>query len=153
MEFLQSLLPTEWVLRLFKPDEDTEPGAAIYLHIKDDDTTFRFKNGVTRYDVVEFIKEIHDDNLLDSEHNELFKQRLSTLFLMDTVLSERYFINIQNQFKCFQRTEVIFMKQSSIEIEHSKSDDGIWLTSIYKKFNGSGDSPIAIITTRPTYEF
>jgi hypothetical protein len=153
MEFLQSLLPTEWALRLFKPDEDTEPGAAIYLHIKEDDTTFRFRNDVSRYDVVEFIKEIHDDNLLDGEHNELVKQRLATLFLIDDTLPERYFTDTQQQFKCFQRKEVIFMKQSSIEIEHTKGEDGSWLTSIYKKFNGSGDNPIAIITTKPAYQF
>ena len=153
MDFLQSLLPTEWALRLFKPDEDTKPGAAIYLHIKEDDTTFRFRNDVSRYDVVEFIKEIHDDNLLDGEHNELVKQRLATLFLIDDTLPERYFIDIQQQFKCFHRTEVIFMKQSSIEIEHTKGEDGSWLTSIYKKFNGSGDNPIAIITTKPSYLF
>jgi len=153
MDFLQSLLPTEWVLRLFKPDEDTEPGSAIYLHIKEDDVTFRFKNNVSRYDVVEFIKEIHDDNLLDGNYNELVKQRLSTLFLMDITLPDQYFLDTQNQFKCFQKTKVIFMKQSSIEIEHTKSDDGSWLTSIYKKFNGSGDNPIAIITTKPDYQF
>jgi hypothetical protein len=153
MDFLQSLLPTEWVLRLFKPDEDTEPGASIYLHIKDDDSIFRFRNGVSRYDVVEFIKEVHDDNLLDGNHNELVKQRLSTLFLMDIALPEQYFLDTQNQFKCFQRTNIIFMKQSNIEIEHTKSEDGSWLTCIYKKFNGSGDTPIAIITTKPVYQF
>jgi hypothetical protein len=148
MDFLQSLLPTEWILRLFKPDEDTEPGASIYLHIKDDDVTFRFRNDVSRYDVVEFIKEIHDDNLLDGEHNELVKQRISTLFLIDNTLSERLFLDIYQQFKCFQRTEVIFMRQSSIEIEHTKGEDGTWLTSIYKKYNGSSDNPIALITTK-----
>lgn len=153
MDFLQSLLPTEWALRLFKPDEDTAPGTSIYLHIKDDDSTFRFKNDISRYDVVEFIKELHDDNLLDGEHNELVKQRLTTLFLIDATLPERYFIDTQQQFKCFQRTDVIFMKQSSIEVEHTKGEDGSWLTSIYKKFNGSDNSPIAIITTKPAYQF
>lgn len=153
MDFLQSLLPTEWILRLFKPDEDTESGVAIYLHIKDDDVTFRFRNGVSRYDVVEFIKEIHDDNLLDGEHNELVKQRLASLFLIDPTLPEKYFMDTYHQFKCFQRTEVIFMRQSSIEVTHAKGEDGSWLTSIYKKFNGSEDKPIAIITTKPTQQF
>ena len=153
MDFIQSLLPTEWALRLFKPEEDTEPGASIYLHIKDNDFTFRFRNGVTRYEVVEFIKEIHDDNLLDGEHNDLVKTRLSTLFLMDSMLPEQYFTDMQNQIKCFQRTEIIFMRQSNIEIEHTKNDDGTWLTSIYKKFNNSGDNPIAVITTKPAYLF
>ncbi len=153
MDFIQSLLPSEWLLRLFKPDEDTVPGAAIYLHIKEDDVTFRFRNGVSRYDVVEFIKEIHDDDLLDGERNELVKQRLAKLFMIDPTLPEKYFIDTCNQFKCFQRTEVIFMRQSSIDIDHTKGEDGSWVTSIYKKFNDLSDSPIAIITTKPTWQF
>lgn len=151
MDFLKSLLPTEWVLRLFNPDEDTELGASIYLHIEDNDATFRFRNGISRYDVVEFIKEIHDDDLLNNENNELVKQRLTSLFLIDSTLPEKYFTETYKQFNCFQRTEVIFMRQSSIEVEHTKGEDGCWITSIYKKFNGSGDRPIAIITTKPTY--
>lgn len=149
MDFLQSLLPKEWALRLFKPEEDTLPDAAIYLHIKDEDATFRFRNDVTRYDVVEFLKEIHDDNLLNDEHTELIKKKITKLFLIDASLPKNYLLELINQFKCFQKTEIIFMRQSSIEIEHTKGDDGMWLTSIYKKFNGSDDKPIAVITTKP----
>lgn len=153
MDFLQSLLPTEWALRLFKPDEDTVEGAAIYLHIKNDDVTFRFRTGVTRYDVVEFIKEIHDDNLLDGEHNEEVIQRITKLFLVDDTLPQNVYADIIKQFTCFVRTEVIFMRQSSIEVEHDKNEDGTWLTSIFKKFNNSGDNAIAVITTKPVYQF
>ena len=96
MDFLQSLLPTEWILRLFKPDEDTEPGASIYLHIKDDDVTFRFRNDVSRYDVVEFIKEIHDDNLLDGEHNDINKLSHINFVCNCGNKSHKTFINISN---------------------------------------------------------
>lgn len=156
MDFLQSLLPAEWLLKLFKPDEDSMPGAHIYLHVREDDVSFRFKNNVTRYDVVEFLKELHDD-LLNGNHNELFKQRMLTLFLLDTEQSDSYFNGLMEHFRDFKKTDVIFMKQSSLRIEHEKMDDSSWLTSIYKTMpninNESDNKAIAVITTKDTYLF
>ena len=153
MDFLQSLLPTEWRLRLFKPEEDSDPGAHIYLHIREDDATFRFKNDVSRYDVVEFLKELHDDDLLNGEHDELFKQRATTLFLIDNTMNVDYYKDIMMQFKDFQQNNVIFMKKSSIEIEHEKSTELGWITSIYKRFNSADEKPIAVITNKVEHQF
>jgi hypothetical protein len=153
MDFLQSLLPTEWRLRLFKPDEDTEPGTHIYLHIREDDVTFRFKHDVSRYDVVEFLKELHDDDLLNGEHDELFKERVTGLFLIDSTMQASYYSNIMQQFKDFKQNNVIFMKRSSIEIEHEKSPELGWVTSIYKRFNSEDEKPIAVITNKVEHQF
>lgn len=153
MDFLQSLLPTEWALRLFKLDDNTAEGAAIYLHIKDNDASFRLRTNVTRFDVVEFLKGIHDDNLLNDDNINQVKEQLKNLFFVEDNLSDQNFINIINKFECFKKNEVIFMRQSDIEFDHTKNDDGTWLISIYKKFNNMSETPIAVITTASFYQF
>lgn len=61
---LKNIIPTSLYLRWFNPKEDIANGNNVYLHINDDinNTTFslKFKKGVTRYDVVAFLKELHD---------------------------------------------------------------------------------------------
>lgn len=61
---LKNIIPTSLYLKWFNPKEDLAQGNNVYLHIYDNvnNSTFslKFKHGVTRYDVVAFLKELHD---------------------------------------------------------------------------------------------
>lgn len=61
---LKKFFPANLYLKWFNPKEDNTKGVNVYLHIKDtiNNSTFtlKFKPGVSRYDVVAFLKQIHD---------------------------------------------------------------------------------------------
>lgn len=61
---LKNIIPTSLYLKWFNPKEDLAHGNNVYLHIYDsvNNSTFslKFKHGVSRYDVVAFLKELHD---------------------------------------------------------------------------------------------
>ena len=149
MDFLKSLLPVEWSIRFFEPETDTEPGAHIYLHIPAMDTVFRFRQNVSRYDVIEFIKELHDD--ADMSTPKII-EAASKLFLINSILTEKDSRQLLEQLSPFQKQSAIFMRDSVIEIEHDKNETGAWITSIFKQFGTDTDmKPIAIITNSDVY--
>ena len=149
MDFIQSLLPVEWALRLFDPD--TSPGIHIYLHIKETDSVFRFKPAVSRYDVVEFLKTMHETDLLLNTPE--FVASVSKLFLVDPQLNDKQVAELREQFAPFSKQSIIFMKDTQIEIEHNKTDNNQWLTTFTKKFNNN-QTPniIAVISNNDTLD-
>lgn len=144
MDFIKSLLPAEWSIRFFEPETDTEPGAHIYLHIPATDTVFRFRQNISRYDVVEFIKELHDNPDMTTP---AIIEAASRLFLINTVLTDKDAKELLEQLSPFQKQAAIFMRDSVIEIEHDKTEMGAWVTSIYKQFGAEpSNKPVAQIT-------
>lgn len=122
MSLVKWLLPDEWILKLFPPNEDET--REIFLHFEGNDITLKFRNSVNRYEVIQFIKQIHDDYMSVADN-----------ILM---LSKQYFIvpehvSIQKTFSVFQSEEIVFMSKGSIDIEHNKTQDGHWVTDIYKE--------------------
>jgi len=63
---LKSLFPANLYLRWFNPKEDNNKGVNVFLHIKDINNngtyTLKFKPNVSRYDVVSFLKQIHENS-------------------------------------------------------------------------------------------
>ena len=142
MDFLKSLLPAEWSMRFFEPETDTEPGAHIYLHIPVTDTIFQFRQNVSRYDVVEFIKELHDE----PTDTRFIIESASRLFMLNTILTDKETNQLLDQLEPFRKQSAIFIGDSTLEIEHDKTDDGAWVTSITKHFGtGPSDKPVAVI--------
>lgn len=129
-------------MRFFEPETDTEPGAHIYLHIPATDTIFQFRQNVSRYDVVEFIKWVHDE----SPDTQLIIESASRLFMLNTILTDKEAYKLLDQLAPFRKQSAIFMKDSSLDVNHDKNDAGAWVTDIYKHFGtDSSDKPVAVI--------
>lgn len=144
MDFIKSLLPVEWSIRFFEPETDTEPGAHIYLHIPATDTVLRFRQNISRYDVVEFIKELHDNHDITTP---AIIESASMLFLINTIITDKDSKTLLEQLSPLQKQAAIFMRDSVIEIEHDKTETGAWITSIFKQFGTDpSDKPVALIT-------
>ena len=137
MSLVKWLLPDEWILKLFPPNEDEMDNKNIYLHFEKNDITLKFKNSINRYEVIQFIKQIHDDYMSVADNIYM--------------LAKEYFdvpehISIQKTFSVFQSEEIVFMSKGSIEIDHNKSSDGHWITDIYKNTKKSR-TKLATIST------
>lgn len=150
MDFIKSLLPAEWSMRFFEPETDTQPGAHIYLHVMSTDSVFRFRQGVSRYDVVEFLKEIHDNSELTKEE---FIETASRLFMVNTILNDKDAKHLLGQFEPFRRQSIIFMRDSILNMEHDKNENNEWITSIFKQFGtDETNKPVALITNSDTLD-
>jgi hypothetical protein len=120
MSLLKGIIPDEWILKFFPPNEDNNINK-LYLTILPLDDYLVIKPDVSRYTIIEFIKQIHND------YDEI-KDNISLLF-------KEYFEStndIHNMLKPFMQEEIVFMNKSKIEIEHNKNDDDYWITEIYK---------------------
>ncbi len=142
MDFIKSLLPAEWNMRLFEPETDTAPGAHIYLHITETDSVYRLKTGASRYAIVELLKELHDDALDTTE----FASRLTAILHINLSRENE----IAETFQSFSREEAIFMGSTRLIIEHDKNEAGAWVTTFIKVFDKAKrtfeEKPIAYIT-------
>jgi hypothetical protein len=152
MDFLKSLLPVEWSMRLFEPETDTVPGAAIYLHISETDAVYRLKKDVSRYQVVELLKDMHDGEIAEPD----LPNKLSELFIINFVGkidTER----LMSIFRPFLKAEAIFAGQTELIIEHDKDEQGNWITSFIKKFDKAkrlyDEKPIAVLCNNPEFNF
>lgn len=159
--FLKSLIPTNLYIKWFNPKEDTEQGINVYLHIKDNsnNTTYslKLKKNVTRYDVVAFLKQIHElhhqsqnnsssslNDLIDEnnnenednnilENNDILKQECSCLF---EFYNEKELITALNKMKIFTKNKFIFLGESSISVSHEQDEENkLWYTHFYKIHN------------------
>lgn len=161
MEFLlKSLIPTDLYIKWFNPDEDNKNGVNVFLHIKDNNNTtysLKLKKNVTRYDVVAFLRQIHDlhlsnDNML--ENNDVIKQECSCLF---EFYNENELLTALNKMKIFTSYKYVFLGQSSITINHEKDDNNkLWYTHFNKIHNvGKKEESecIACICNKYSYVF
>jgi ferritin len=134
MSLLKGILPDNWILKFFTPNEDEEVGNKIYLNIIESDVYLILKPNITRYRVIEFLKEIHNN------YDEL-KDNI-------TLLLEEYFedsnYNTIQALNPFIKEKIVFMNNTNIEIEHNKNEEGYWITDIYKLY--TNDKKIKLAT-------
>lgn len=144
MEFLKSIIPDDWYLRFFPPEEDTREGVQLYLHIREGKYIIPIAVGVSRSRVVEFLKDINTDSSLDKdmepdENNpetdvELGKQSTSglpddlgnqipELFALPAKTISQILIDT------FNGAEILFVGGGELIIEHEKdAATGMWQT-------------------------
>lgn len=124
MSLLKGILPDSWILKLFTPNEDDNINK-IYLTIHQNDSLFILNKNVTRYTVIEFIRQIHNN------YDEI-KDNIN-------MLAQEYFeldnkTDIHTLIRPFMKEEIVFMTNSEIEIEHNKNEEGYWITDVYKNY-------------------
>ena len=144
MEFLKSIIPDDWYLRFFPPEEDTREGVQLYLHIRDGKYIIPIASGVSRSRVVEFLKDINTDSSLDKdmesdENNpekdvELGKQSTSGLpDELGSQIPELFALPAktisQILIDTFNGAEILFVGGGELIIEHEKdAATGMWQT-------------------------
>jgi hypothetical protein len=139
MSLLKGILPDNWILKFFTPNEDEDNKYRIYLNIIEYDNYLVLKPEITRYKVIEFLKEIHN-NFNDIRDNI-------------TLLVEEYFEeddDILNKLKPFMKENIVFMTNTNIELEHNKNEEGYWITDIYKTYSNGKKEKIAILSANIT---
>ena len=140
MAMLKWLLPDEWILKLFPPSDDNEDGIDIYLYFVNRDISLKFTKDTSRYDVIEFIKQIHDD--YDTISDNMYD-------LTNQYLEVPEHISTQKIMSVFQTENIVFMNNTTISIEHDKNEEGKWLTKIYKEKKNSEPVHLATISNYP----
>jgi hypothetical protein len=156
MNFIRSLIPDDWYMKLFSPPEDNieTNSSGIYLHIRQPNVSLplRLINS-TRYDVVSFFQNYHDNSYhLTLSREELLKHTNNLLSLpIDN--SDNLYQELQKCFESFQQNEMVFVKPSSLEIEHNPDDNEKWITTFIKKNeNGTNDTEDDIIASINVYK-
>lgn len=125
MSLLKGIFPDSWILKLFPPKEDDNINK-IYLTIHQTDNLVILNKDITRYTVIEFIKQIHN-------HYDEVKDNINMLMQEYFELDDQ--LNISTFIKVFMKEEIVFMSNSDIEIEHNKNEEGYWITDIYKAYS------------------
>jgi hypothetical protein len=148
MEFLKSIIPDDWYLRFFPPEEDSEPGIQLYLHIREGKYIIPVAQGISRSRVVEFLKDINCDSRLDQEPEDETTQASNTendIELGNTATSDRLSAELGQQLAelfeippktisqiiidTFNGVEILFVGGGEITVEHEKdAATGIWQT-------------------------
>jgi hypothetical protein len=108
--------------------------------------TLKFRQGVSRFDVVTFIKKLHDEvsgTFDESENNENneeiknIKEEFSNLF---EFYSNKELDNAFQKLNIFTKTEYIFLGKSDITVSHDQDDDNkLWYTHFYKTDKHKGE--------------
>ena len=164
MDFLKSIIPDDWYLRFFPPEEDSRDGVQLYLHVREGKYIIPVAAGVSRSRVVEFLKDVNSDSSLeqDEEQDENIPdedkqktditahelsgelgQQLGELFgLPAKTISQ---IIIDN----FNGAEILFVGGGEITVEHEKdSDSGMWQTWFSKTIKQEPRKIACINTTK-----
>ena len=161
---LKAVLPDDLYLKWFNPEEDTNNGINVFLHINDMDNantiTLKFRQGVSRFDVVTFIKKIHDeisstlDDVDENDDVKNIKKEFSNLF--EFYSNKELDIAFQ-KLKIFTKTEYIFFGSSNISVSHEQDEDNkLWYTHFYKTDNHKGEEQtqcIGCICNKLSYVF
>ena len=120
MNFIRSLIPDDWYMKLFSPPEDNlnNNPYGIYLHIRNPNVSLPLNlNNSTRYDVVSFFQNYHDNNYhVNLTESELLKHA-NNLFSLPENKPKIQYQELQKCFECFQQNEMVFVKPSSLEID------------------------------------
>lgn len=137
MSLLKWFLPDEWVLKLSTPSEDSDETKAIFLHLIDRDISLQLQKEVSRSELIEFLKQIHDDyESIEDNFIELANQYIQFPMHLN--------VKVLNVFK---KEQIVFMNSSELEIEHNKNDEDLWITDILIN-NGGTSKKIAYIATK-----
>lgn len=148
MDILKAILPDTWYMNLFSPEEDATN--RLYLHIKNN-TILRIAQGVSRVDVVNFLKSIHESSLISENDAEIteIRNKICTLFEVvggDKVVNELMGIIPD----VFSREQTVFVSGSEIKVCHDKNEDGKWITQILKE-TGTKETELAVICDAMRY--
>jgi hypothetical protein len=159
MEFLKSIIPDDWYLRFFPPEEDSQEGVQLYLHIREGKYIIPVASGVSRSKVVEFLKDINSDNSLEQENENdentpkeeitssklsgELGQQLGELFALPAKTIGQ--IIIDN----FNGAEILFVGGGEITVEHEKDpESGMWHTWFTKTIKQEPRKIACINTTK-----
>ena len=169
MEFLKSIIPDDCYLRFFPPEEDSQEGVQLYLHIRDGKYIIPVAQGVSRSKVVEFLKDVNSDNSLEQDEqqdentpdentpdedkqksdvttHELsgeLGQQLGGLFALPAKTISQ--IIIDN----FNGAEILFVGGGEITVEHEKdTESGMWHTWFAKTIKQEPRKIACINTTK-----
>ena len=150
MEFLKNIIPDNWYLRFFPPEEDSREGVQLYLHIREGKYIIPIAQGVSRSQVVEFLKDVNSDSTLDrdSEPDENaptedveeqaarqtekvlegdLGQQMTDLFALPAKTISQIIIDT------FNGAEILFVGGGEVTVEHEKDQGtGIWNTWFLK---------------------
>lgn len=158
------ILSDDLYLKWFNPDEDTNNGVNVFLHINDMENsntlTLKFRQGVSRFDVVTFLKKIHDDftgsleNIDDKEDIKNIRKEFSNLFeFYSNKELDLSFIKL----KMFTKTEFVFLGKSTITVSHDQDEENkLWYTHFYKTSIHKGEKNsecIGCICNKLSYVF
>ena len=90
-------MPDSWYLKLFTPPEDLEENnpSGVFFHIRSPNISLPLRlSGTSRYDVVNFFQDYHDNNISQSLTQKELMDHINKLFLFSNVLqSNRIDIN------------------------------------------------------------
>lgn len=146
MDFLKSILPDDWYLKWFPPEEDSQEGVQLYLHIREGKYIIPIVKGLTRSQVVCFLKEINGNG---------YKTESEDLDEPENVLNDElpnYFdLQVENINKMiwdtFNGIEIVFVGGGELTVEHTKSEKNqIWETWFSKEYCNK-EKRIACIST------
>ena len=147
---LKFLLGDETYLSWFNPGEDGNDGVKIYLHFKSNNITLRLKTGKSRYDVIQFIRNVHDNEGMKDQKE--FKTQFFNLFHIEREMNKQDLIKQLKSFRVFKKDEVLFVNTGSkIEVIHN-DENGEFITRINKNNKDSIDN-IAIINNTESNPF
>ena len=160
MNFIRSLIPNDWYMKLFSPPEDNLDNNpyGIYLHIRQPNVSLplNLKNS-TRYDVVSFFQNYHDNSYHSTLSQEELLKHSNNLFSLPEDNPDTQYQEIQKCFECFQQNEMVFVKPSSLEIDHNPDDNEKWVTTFTKVTENSKTNDeeeiIASICSYKNYKF
>ncbi len=146
MDFIKSILPTEWFMQMFSPDEDNSN--RLYLHVRKNGI-FPITRQVSRVDVIEFLKYIHASKLISENETEVneIRESIKRLFEVNSKTVEELMGVIPD---VFGKETIVFMSESELKLDHSQNDAGLWITKIIKE-TGTKEIELAVICTQPTY--
>lgn len=149
MDFLKSIIPDDWYLRFFPPEEDTKENIKLYLHVRDGKYIIPVKHGLTRSDVVSLLKDINSEsgNITDQEDDTQQIEELQTKMneVFDIPADTIYRI----VYDTFSGAEILFVGGGELSIEHDKDPaTNIWNTWFSKKIKNENRRVACITTTK-----
>lgn len=139
---IKFLFGDETYLSWFNPGDDGNNNVKIFLHLNRINISLRLKNDVSRYDIIQFIRKIHDEDLMKDQKE--FKSQYFKLFHTEKEINKEDLIKNLKAFRIFKKDTILFVNNGST-IEVQQSDElGDWITRINKKNNDNIEN-IAII--------
>lgn len=155
MDFLlKNILPISLYIKWFNPKEDLEDGCNIYLHLNNvlDNTTYslKFKKGVSRYDVVSFLKNLHDKAPQNAIHSSRSNSH-SSIVSIDSInsLNSPNNLNDSVDYSKLENDEVIRQECSCLFVFYNNTeiDTALNILKIFTKdkFIFFGETNISVV--------
>lgn len=159
MNFLKSLIPVDWYLKLFTPPEDNKElnPNGVYLHIKSPSVSLPLSlDTASRYDVVNFIQEYHDNAIYKDLTKDELLDRLHNLFIVNND-SKTNINELLSCFDSFKQNKIVFTRPSFLNIQHDPDENNKWITTFVKNMDngkfGCKDEIVGSITVYKNYTF